>query len=291
MNIKQSVEEVVDYIESNINQPMSLDILSRDIGYSRFYLHRIFQIYTGLSLMTYVKRRKLYHARTQLKTDKRILDIALDMGFASERSFSRAFSKRYGKSPGELRCVDFEPEEKMKVYNLKLPGKEWIDMLKDYLSDVKYVTLEEMKVISGIRQGMEPEEDIISTMMTFANDHKINFKRTFGFDSPVDESLAEKGGRGYEFWLAVDEDVKEVVDKSEFDLKLIPSYKYVTLRITEPFEDPMVKIPNAWKSLVAWLEENVEETLRGGTCLDCLEEVLEIDGKTYMDIFIPIAKG
>ncbi|MBI9015121.1 MAG: helix-turn-helix domain-containing protein [Clostridiales bacterium] len=292
MTLKEYIEEIIKYVEENIHEVITADIISKRIGFSKFYLYRIFQTYTGLTLMEYVRKRKLNHALNDLKTDQRILDIALNYGYGSERAFSRAFVNEFGKSPSHFRNNEHKIESKLSVYDLSLPRKDWIEMVKEYLSKVRYETLKEMTVISGIRIGAEPEEEIINLMMAFQKEHNFEVKRSFGFDSPVDEEVANKGHRGYEFWLSIDEKDTGVVEGTEFVIKQIPSYKYACLRITDPFENPMEKIPNAWKSLVSWIEENnvVCETGQDQN-LDCLEEVIDIDGTTYMDILIPITKG
>lgn len=292
MELKDYIEEVINYIEDNIHETLTADSISEKIGYSKYYLHRIFQIYTGLTLMDYVRKRKLHYASIDLHSDKRILDIAIDYGYGSERSFSRAFVKEFGKSPSYFRDKPVCSTEKLMVYDLRLPGKVWLEHMKDYLSKIKYETLSEMRVISGKRMGSEPEDEIIGVMTKFKETHHINVQRSFGFDVPVDESDQAKGYRAYEFWLVTEDDVTDLIHDTEFVVKTIPSYKYVSLRIADPFENPFEKIPNGWKTLVAWLEENkVLCNMDNDKNLDCLEEVGEEDGVMYMDIFIPITKG
>jgi len=286
--IKEYMEEVVDYIENNITDHLTAQVISDKIGYSKFYIHRLFQFYTGYTLMEYVRRRKLNHAIMDLKSDMRIIDIAFKYGYGSERAFSRAFINYFGNSPSTYRGNSFDLEDVVHVYNLKLPDEEWVYKMKEYLSEVRYEILEEMTVLSGISKGFEPEEEIIGQMNAFAKDHNIAFSRCFGFDSPVSEEEKKEGKRAYEFWLKLDKPFK---DDSPYKVKTIASYKYACLRITDPFSDPMVKIPNGWKAMVAWLEENMKSMMTSDFCLDCLEEVIEIDGVTYMDIFVPIAKA
>lgn len=288
MIIKEYMEEVVDYIENNITDHLSAQSISDEIGYSKFYIHRLFQFYTGYTLMEYVRRRKLSHAMMDLKGDMRIIDIAFKYGYGSERSFSRAFLNHYGRSPSTFRGNDFNLEDIVQVYNLKLPQEEWVYKMKEYLSEVRYEIIEKMTVLSGISKGFEPEEEIIGQMTAYAKENKISFSRCFGFDSPVSEAERKEGKRAYEFWLKLDETLEI---ETPYTSKEIAGYKYACIRITDPFSDPMVKIPNGWKAMVAWLEENMKSMIKGDFGLDCLEEVIDIDGTTYMDIFVPIAKA
>ena len=39
---KEVVKKVIDYIEKNLEKEINLDNISKNIGYSKFYLNRIF---------------------------------------------------------------------------------------------------------------------------------------------------------------------------------------------------------------------------------------------------------
>ncbi|MCH4886857.1 AraC family transcriptional regulator [Acidaminobacter sp. JC074] len=287
MNIKKYIESVVDFVEEHLEEKLSVDIVADKIGYSKFYLHHIFKVYTGMTIMAYVRKRRLERSLSDLQTDLRVIDIAFKYGYGSEKAYARAFTAYFGKSPSCFRNVQVAEYKRLSVYDIKLPDEEWIKMVKDYLSDVRYENIGPIRVVSGKRVSHEPEEEIIGLMQSWKEKHGVKSSRFFGFDSPVTEEELEKGSRGYEFWLVLDEETD--ADLGEFVIKEIPAYKYASLRITNPFEDAMVKIPNGWKSMVAWLESNVEEILARDDKLDCLEEVVEIDGVTYMDIFVPIS--
>lgn len=50
---KEVVKKVIDDIEKN------LDNISKNIGYSKFYLNRIFTGYTGITMYKYLQNRRL----------------------------------------------------------------------------------------------------------------------------------------------------------------------------------------------------------------------------------------
>lgn len=290
MYYKDYIEAVVEYVEDHLTDELNVEIISDKIGYSKFYLQRIFLLYTGYSIMVYVRKRRLQVSLDDLRVGMRILDIAVKYGYGSERAYSRAFVKEFKASPSQCRTYH-KRYSKMNVYDIQLPNKEWINKMKHYLSEIKYETIEKMTVISGIRVGFEPEDEIVGVMEAFATEHQLSVKRKFGFDSPVSAELSEQGQRGYEFWLVVDEFDHHMIDASEFEVKHIDGYKYAGLIIEDPFENPMEKIPNGWKTLVAWLDDNVEVVFGKNKHLNCLEEVLEIDGTTCMNILVPIAEA
>ena len=301
------LQKAVDYIDEHVDEALSLDQISNYLGFSKFYLNHMFSIYTGYSLIAYVRKKKLEYAIDLLKTDKRILDIALEIGYASERAFSRAMTNEYGHSPSYFRTHNVLKTRRLVIYNLKLDADEeryaqiiekGCHRMKTYLSQVRYEVIEAKTVLSGTAIGSEPEEAIIGLMNQLAGEYVLPVERAFGFDSPVEGSEDVMQLRGYEYWLLVDQAQLEKLPSQEpFDyngtevtIKHIPSYRYATLRITDPFSDPFERIGTGWRYLVSWLEDHdfKEPDFQFNPTLHCLEEVKEIDGATVMDIYIPI---
>ncbi|EPP5333392.1 helix-turn-helix domain-containing protein [Vibrio harveyi] len=98
------IQGVLDYIHSNLDSPLSVDDISQQSCWSRWQLQRVFQQQTGLSVANYVRELKLSYAAERLVGgSERSLDIALEMGFASEHAFSRAFKQMFSVSPREYR--------------------------------------------------------------------------------------------------------------------------------------------------------------------------------------------
>ncbi|WP_034440388.1 AraC family transcriptional regulator [Clostridium ihumii] len=99
MNYNTVVLESIEYIEKNIKFDLTPDMIARKCGYSTFHFCRIFNIHKGITLMEYVKKRRLSLAAIDLFSGKRIIDIAMDYGFDTHNGFSKAFKKEYGFTP------------------------------------------------------------------------------------------------------------------------------------------------------------------------------------------------
>ena len=99
MNYNTVVLESIEYIEENIKFDLTPDMIARKCGYSTFHFCRIFNIHKGITLMEYVKKRRLSLAAIDLFSGKRIIDIAMDYGFDTHNGFSKAFKKEYGFTP------------------------------------------------------------------------------------------------------------------------------------------------------------------------------------------------
>ncbi|MGW6191116.1 AraC family transcriptional regulator [Bacillus cereus] len=99
------IYKVQDYIESNINDSLSIEDLANVAGFSKFHFHRIFKGMMEEPLSRYVNRLKLERATHLLtyRTDMTITDIAYYFGFTDSAVFSRTFKSQYGVSPSHYR--------------------------------------------------------------------------------------------------------------------------------------------------------------------------------------------
>ena len=85
---------------------VSLDALAARSGWSSFHLHRAFRRVVGETPKTYTQRLRLDRAASRLTTTTdRVVDVAFECGFASHEVFSRAFSRRFGRSPERYRAA------------------------------------------------------------------------------------------------------------------------------------------------------------------------------------------
>jgi AraC family transcriptional regulator len=91
-------------IERNSTQPLTLDGIAAACGVSRSHLAHAFGTATGVSVMQYVRARRLsVAARTLAAGAADILSVALDAGYGSHEAFTRAFRDRFGHTPESIR--------------------------------------------------------------------------------------------------------------------------------------------------------------------------------------------
>jgi AraC family transcriptional regulator len=98
------------FIESHLAGSLTLDDISDVAGVSRFHLVRAFAAATGLSVMRYVRARRLTEAARALAAGAPdILHVALDADYGSHEAFTRAFRDHFGLTPESVRslaCID-----------------------------------------------------------------------------------------------------------------------------------------------------------------------------------------
>jgi AraC family transcriptional regulator len=99
------VQKALWYVESHSRQPITLEAIARTCNVSPFHLTRAFGATTGLSLMRYVRARRLSEAARQLALGAHdILGVALDAGYGSHEAFTRAFRDQFGLTPEQVRA-------------------------------------------------------------------------------------------------------------------------------------------------------------------------------------------
>ena len=105
LNYKEEIFSCIQYIENNIKEKLTAEGISKKIGYSIYHFSRIFSEQMGVSLMEYVKERRLLRAAEDIMLGKRILDVAIEYGYETHSGFTKAFRKKYGFSPALIHAL------------------------------------------------------------------------------------------------------------------------------------------------------------------------------------------
>ncbi|HXN69839.1 MAG TPA: AraC family transcriptional regulator [Bradyrhizobium sp.] len=93
------------FIESHLAEELTLDEIAGVAGISRFHMVRAFAAATGLSVMRYVRARRLSEAARVLAAGAPdILELALDADYGSHEAFTRAFRDHFGLTPEAVRA-------------------------------------------------------------------------------------------------------------------------------------------------------------------------------------------
>ncbi len=104
MEYKNLIDKAIGFIQKNPKDNLSLQSIADNAGFSLTYFDAIFRQHTGYSPVEYSRIYKLTRSALELRrTSKTILDIALDFGYASPESFTRAFKNFYSITPSEYR--------------------------------------------------------------------------------------------------------------------------------------------------------------------------------------------
>ncbi len=99
MKYDQIIDDSILYIKEHINENLTVQDIANYVGYSVFHFCRIFSLITNLTVMEYIRKYRLSLARSELSSDKKIIDVALQYGFETASGFSKSFRKEFGYTP------------------------------------------------------------------------------------------------------------------------------------------------------------------------------------------------
>ena len=96
--------DLLDWIEKNLTGKLTIDDVSLKAGYSKWHLQRMFREDTGFQLASYIRYRKLNKAAMILKmTHMPAVEISELLGFSTQQTFTRSFTRHFGAAPGRYR--------------------------------------------------------------------------------------------------------------------------------------------------------------------------------------------
>ena len=96
--------DAVTLMESNIEEPLTLDEVANYVGISRRQLERLFNRYLHCAPSRYYLELRLSRARLLLlQTSIAVIDVAISCGFSTAPHFSKCYSDLYGKPPSAER--------------------------------------------------------------------------------------------------------------------------------------------------------------------------------------------
>ena len=97
MEWSESISEAINYIESHITEELTIADIAKQAIISPYYFQKGFSMLCGFTVGEYIKRRRLTLAGSEIvSTDRKIIDIALEYGYDSPDSFTKAFLRFHG---------------------------------------------------------------------------------------------------------------------------------------------------------------------------------------------------
>lgn len=124
MSESSIVKNILDYIEENLQEDLSLDNVASELNYSKFYINRLFSKEVGCTIYKYIQTRRLTEAARQLvETELPIVEIAQEAHYNSQQAFTLAFHQVYLQSPQVYRKNGvFLPKQLKVVMGLHMMG-------------------------------------------------------------------------------------------------------------------------------------------------------------------------
>jgi GTP pyrophosphokinase len=165
------------YIEQHLEEKLSVSVIAEVFGYSEYHFSRMFSEYVGMSVMEYVKRRRLMKAAEDILGGMKIIDAAVKSSYESHSGFTKAFKKEFGYSPSLLGTIQMQLNE--------LKGGN--HMSKLFLKQI---------------DEMESKENLYGILLECLDKNQIaydvnNIKRAYEFSTKAYDGLYRHSGTEY----------------------------------------------------------------------------------------------
>lgn len=106
------VYEILEYIDQNFKEELSLQDLSEKFHFNSIYINRIIKKETGYTFLEILNNKRMNKAAEYLKNpDVKISEVAAMAGIPDQRYFSQIFKKYYGQSPRQYRKLIIKNQE------------------------------------------------------------------------------------------------------------------------------------------------------------------------------------
>lgn len=230
---KKFLADIIHWIEDNIDEKIHSSTLENISGYTIRHLSNIFMQYTNLTPGKYIRQRKLCRAAFLLRlTNLKIMDIAYQLKFDSQQSFSREFSKSFGYSPRQYRKsrewdfkslqLPIQPENipEIKFEHCLLKSKKYYGYRFNFEQQIYFINEHEtiiryQKIIDIMRQH---QSDLFISSTFSPHPQKalqLNINSFLGFHAKdgllisTDEELISENGKYIKF--SFDGDLNEYI--------------------------------------------------------------------------------
>lgn len=104
-NYEKLITKTEDYIEDNLTERITLDMLAKHLNISKYYYHHIFSKNCNETIKEFITRVKMERSAIYLVVNKSIsiTDIALKYGYNDSSSYNKAFKKFFEVNPTQYR--------------------------------------------------------------------------------------------------------------------------------------------------------------------------------------------
>lgn len=288
MNNFDKISEAIKYIDKNLNDTLSVELIAEHFAFSPYYFHRLFTAVVGKSLIAHVRERRIAYACKMLnETERKVLDIALDCGFDSAQSFSRAFKSITGMSPTEYRNKSIAPSI--------IPAAELVKRFANRLKGGILMNPNMIKknkiVLAGVSGGGNETAEIWKRFMKLDEEYPlINKVSDDGYEVRIFDSTT--GNERVFVGCEIKAKGGTKTDCSVYEIFIIPSSEYASFD---------VYVENGYESendaMSEWLSSNekgyIKNLFEGKPyCVEHYDARFNGDNaESIVEIWLPVKKG
>jgi len=257
------INQILTFIDDHLESDLSLEVVAKVGCYSPFHLHRLFKAITNETLNAYVTRKRVERAAMQLvhKHELTIAEVALQNGFNSNSSFTRAFSKLYGQSPTDFRKINFQNFSKIgkmdsKIGEVNRLTDEYfcnINNLKNWMmmnAKIELKELPQLRMAYITQIGVDGLENAFDRIVKWARPKGILAKEGSDVVRVFHDSfkITDEDKIRMSIGVIVNDDI---LPEGEVGISTIESGKYLVGR----FEIVLQDFEKSWNGLFLWMND------------------------------------
>ena len=100
-HIHPITEKIIEYVEKNIDKPLTVTVLANELYISESHLSHIFKKDLHISVHKYILEKRLMLANKKIKSSINPTQAALECGFQDYSGFYKQYKKMFGMSPSK----------------------------------------------------------------------------------------------------------------------------------------------------------------------------------------------
>ena len=243
MDMLERMNTTIDYIEEHLLEELHMPMIAKIAGTSETEIQKTFYALTGISIMEYVRRRRLTLAGFELqKSEKTVLEIALEHGYSSPDSFTRAFRQMHGTTPSAVKkggCL------------LKSYGKITFVLTIKGVNAMNYKILKKEEIhIIGFKKWFSTENDgqlkEIPKMWDSVTEELKNKITALSNNDGVVGLCADMYDGGFDYWIGCMSDKECPEDLEEIT---IPASSWAVFEVIGSMRPLPNAIQEIWKRI------------------------------------------
>ena len=254
----------ITFIEENLSEKLSLEIVAEKAHFSPFHFHRLFKIIVDETVNNFINRKRIEKAAAYLlhQKEKNSTEIAEKVGFSNLSSFSKSFKKFYGISPNKFKEESPDKYSKIskiesKIGKVTITFEQYICNINNALNWLKMKTNPEIKKVPRLdlatishKGKMEAIGSVYNKLVKWATPKGLINEQTrmvtIYHDSP---KITDPNNLRMSACIVLNDPIE--LD-GEVNLRILSPTKCIVSRLEiTPFE-----FQQAWESSFAFMIEN-----------------------------------
>ncbi len=234
------IQKTIHYIESHLDDELTVEVLAKEAGYSRFHFSRAFKLEVGESVISYIARLRVERSALHVNmNNSSLIEVAQDAGYKTPTGFLKAFKKRFGSTPS-----DYKNNTKDLIYEYRDMTIEEPQITTRDNSHILYV-----RKIGGYETSTEDAWE--SLMQSIQSLPSLDLTQLIGicYDDP---EISVEDTIRYEAAIVLTPDTIKPLQDQEFNTKMLFGGRYVKTLFNEEFGD----MDETYNAIYLWIKEN-----------------------------------